>query len=256
MNSVRKLCLAIVLLLVAGAGRAQAQPLDLGKVADMLDNLYRGDSSIARMRLRVVKPSRTNELEMTAWSRGDQRALVVIDAPARDKGVSTLRVDDNLWQYLPKVSRTIRVPASMMLAPWMGSDFTNDDLVRALSYRKDFAAQLVGPSTEPAGLIVRFDALDKGEEARVGLWKRIDVVVAEDGGLPRVAKYYDRKGALARTLTFDMVKELGGRRIPSRMSLVSVQHPERRSELIYEALDFATSVPESTFSLSRLSANR
>src|SRR5690606_27260039 len=152
--------------------------------------------------LVVIKPERTTELSMRVWTQGEEKALVRIEAPARERGVATLRVEQNLWQFMPKISRTIRIPPSMLLSSWMGSDFTNDDLVRTNSYRRDFDAKLVGPAEDPKGFLVTFTE----KEGRVGLWKRIDVVMRQDGAVPLAAKYYDRKGRLARTMTFSEVK--------------------------------------------------
>ncbi|MBN2309857.1 MAG: outer membrane lipoprotein-sorting protein, partial [Candidatus Hydrogenedentes bacterium] len=151
--------------------------LDIDAVVKHFEDLYRSTSSISRATLTVTKPRQTRTLTMKAWTKGEDKALIVIEAPAREKGTATLKVDDNLWNYLPRIKRTIRIPPSMMLASWMGSDFTNDDLVKESSYREDYTYHLVGPSESPEGWLIQFDA----KPDVVGLWERFELVISRDG---------------------------------------------------------------------------
>ena len=240
-------------------GRAAAPLLDpqtgrpiIQNVIRYLDDLFRSDSSIARLSLVVTRPRRTQTLEMKVWTRGTEKALVVIEKPERDAGTATLKVGDNLWNYLPRIARTIRIPPSMMLSSWMGSDFTNDDLVRESSLLKDFDATLKGRSEEPKGWLVELTA----KEGVVGLWQRIEYIITPDASLPVQAQYFDRKGRLARTLTFEDVREFSGRRIPSHMVLTPTDKKGQKTEMFYKEIVFDVNVPEDTFSLSRLEQNR
>jgi hypothetical protein len=229
--------------------------LDLEAAVKYFEDLYRSESSISEAELTVTRPRQTRTMGMKVWTRGEDRALIVIQSPPRDKGTATLKVDKNLWNYMPKIKRTIRIPPSMMLASWMGSDFTNDDLVRESSYSEDYTYELVGRNEDPAGWLVRFDA----KPGVVGLWNRFEVVLSEDGTVPLVARYYDRKDRLSRTIYWDEVREFGGKRIPARMLLIpedEEEEEERKTQMRYLDIDFDVGVPESTFSLSRLERQR
>lgn len=226
-------------------------------ILDRLDDLYGSKSSIAEVSLTVTTPRRKRTLTMMIWSLGEEKALIVIQSPAREKGMATLKVEEDLWNYMPRTSRTIRIPPSMMLGSWMGSDFTNDDLVRESSLRKDFDSRLAGRSDDPAGWTIEL----KAKEGTVGLWDRIEYVVNDDATLPLRAKYYDRKGRLARVMDFTDVKQFGDRKVPSRLVLTPIAEngkPEkgRTTELLYKEIEFDADVPESTFSLSRLERKR
>jgi outer membrane lipoprotein-sorting protein len=226
--------------------------VDLDAVVKHFEDLYRSDSSISVAELTVTRPNRERTMTMKSWTRGREKALIVIQAPVREAGTATLKVDDNLWNYLPRIKRTIRIPPSMMLASWMGSDFTNDDLVRESSFTDDYTYELVGRSEEPPGWLVRFEA----KPDTVGLWKSLELVVSEDGTIPLVARYYDRKDRLARTMTWDEVREFDGRRIPSHMTLIPEDEEGHKTEMRYHEIDFDVEVPESTFSLSNLEQQR
>jgi outer membrane lipoprotein-sorting protein len=226
--------------------------VDVEDIVDYFEDLYRSESSVSVANLIVTRPRRTREMGMKVWTRGEDKALILIQSPPRDKGTATLKVDDNLWNYLPRIKRTIRIPPSMMLASWMGSDFTNDDLVRDSSFTRDYEYELVGHTEDPAGWLVVFHA----KPDLVGLWEKFELIISEDGLIPIQAKYYDRKGRHARTLYWDDVKVFDGKRIPAHMTLIPQDEEGQKTEMIYEEIDFDVDLPESTFSLSRLEQSR
>ena len=172
----------------------------------------------------------------------------------REEGVATLMVDKNLWNYFPRISRTIRIPPSMMQSAWMGTDFTNDDLVRETSFKEDYTYEVVKRTQDPNGWLVRFTA----KPDTVGLWDRFDLIVTPDARLPVEAKYYDRRDRLARTLYWDQVKTFDGRLIPAHMTLIPQDKDKQgdKTEMTYLDIDFSTNVPESMFSLSELERRR
>jgi outer membrane lipoprotein-sorting protein len=226
--------------------------VDLDAVVKYFEDLYRSDSSISVAKLTITKPRRKRTLEMKIWTRGEEKALIVIRSPARERGTATLKVDKNLWNYLPRIKRTIRIPPSMMLASWMGSDFTNDDLVKESSYSKDYEYELVGPSEQPKGWLVRFTA----KPDIVGLWNRFELILSEDARIPIEAKYYDRKDRLSRVMHWSDVKVFDGRRIPARMTLTPADKEGDITEMVYLDIDFDVTVPDATFSLSNLEQRR
>lgn len=245
---------ALWAVLISSVTPALAQPPqpELATITQHLDDLYRSSGTIARMEITMVAPRQTRTMRVRSWARGTDRSLIVIEQPARDAGTATLRIDRNLWNFLPRISRTIRVPPSMMLSSWMGSDLTNDDLTQSTSYRRDFTGTVVGRSESPAGWLIRYEA----REGVVGLWQRIEFVVDDAGALPLEARHYDRRMRLARVMRFLDVAEMDGRRIPTRMVLEPQDQEGRRTEMHYLSMDFDADVPESTFSLTELERRR
>ncbi|MFA7692292.1 MAG: outer membrane lipoprotein-sorting protein [Candidatus Hydrogenedentes bacterium] len=222
--------------------------LDLEGAIKYFENLYRSNSSVGEMEMTVVRPRRTQTMRMKAWTEGEDKSLIIVQAPPRDAGTATLKVDKNLWNYMPRIKRTVRIPPSMMLASWMGSDFTNDDLVRESSILDDYEYECVGPSESPEGWLLRCDA----KPGVVGLWNRIDLIVSKDGTLPIEARYFDRKDRLSRTLYWSDVKVLGGRQLPAVMRLVPEGEPGNETTMHYLSISFGETLPADIFSLSRL----
>ncbi len=246
------------LLALLAAGRSAVAvpppPPNVEALLERIDDLYRSKSSIARIDILVANARTTRTMRLKAWTRGEDDVLVVIEAPAREAGTSTLRVGKNLWNYLPRIARTIRVPPSAMLGSWMGTDFTNDDLVKEAKLHKDFLSRVDRRSETPAGWWLILEV----KPGIVGRWARIELFVSDEG-LPVEERHFDRKGRLARTLRFDDVRPLGGRRLPAHLVLTPVASDgpgEQRTEMRYLDVEFDVPIPEDTFSLSRLEESR
>ena len=126
--------IAALVLAALSLDAGAVQPPDVDAFLNHLDELYRSTSSTAPVEILVVTPRSTRTMRLKAWTRGEAQTLVIIEAPAREEGTATLRVVKNLWNYLPRIARSIRVPPSMMLGSWMG-DFTNDELVKESSFQ-------------------------------------------------------------------------------------------------------------------------
>ncbi len=221
---------------------------DAGVLLREMDELYRSDGTTARVEITIVSPRQTRTMRMRFWGQGEDHALMVIESPPRDAGTATLRVEDNLWNYLPKISRTIRVPPSMMMGSWMGSDLTNDDIVRDTSFEEDYDSRLVGRSEDPAGWLVRLDA----KPDLVGLWSRIDIVFDEETRLPLLTRSYDRRGRLSRMMHFEEPRVMDDRLIPTVMRVVPAREEGHSTEFRYLDVEFDVDLPADTFSLSRL----
>jgi Outer membrane lipoprotein-sorting protein len=251
--SIRVLALVLLAAVVppATAAAQGVRPPDVEGVLRRIDDLYRSASSIARIEILVTTPRTRRSLRLKGWTRGEDEALVVIEAPPREEGTATLRVGPNLWNYLPRIARTIRVPPSMMLGSWMGTDFTNDDLVHASLLHEDFTARLGDRSTSPPGWWIVLDV----KPDVVGRWARIELLVGDDG-LPIEERQFDRRGRLARTMTFDEVRLLGGRRLPAHLTLTPADLQGQRTEMRYLEAQFDVPLPGDTFSLDRLERGR
>ena len=155
--------------------------------------------------------------------------------------------DSTVQRKYPEAFANRPVPPSMMLGSWMGTDFTNDDLVKESSLRKDFNSRLGARSTSPVGWWIVLEV----KPGVVGRWSKIELLVSDDL-LPIQEKHFDRRGRLARTMTFDDIKTLGGRRLPTHLTLVPEDVQGQRTEMRYLALQFDVTLPDDTFSLARL----
>ncbi|MBL8616242.1 MAG: outer membrane lipoprotein-sorting protein [Deltaproteobacteria bacterium] len=234
---------------LAGAPPAAAAEPTIAELLDATDDLNRGASSHGVMAMQVQTARYTRSMKMEVWSQGEDRSLVRLLEPAKDKGVSTLRSGDNIWNYLPNVDRTVKVPAAMMGGAWMGSHITNDDLVRSSRLADDFSATMVAKPGVAGATSYRIELVAKPDAPVV--WGKVMVEIGADK-LPRKVEYFDEKGTLVRTLSFEEVKTIDGKPMPTVQRVVPADKPGEFTLLRVESMDFDVALPESTFTLQAL----
>lgn len=247
----RILALAAAGGLAAAPAAAQTDPL---AIIDRVDRLLRGDSSRGVATMEVVTEHWEREMTMEVWSLGTDYSLVRLRAPRRDAGTATLMAGDDIWNYLPKVDRTIKIPASMMGGAWMGSHFTNDDLVKESRLVDDFDVELAFEGDRDGAAVWEIRLTPKPEAAVV--WGRIDFRIRRADSMPLWARYYDEDGELARTMEYSAFAEMGGRLVPGVMDMRPADKPEERTTFRYEELEFDVDLAPSFFSLRTLQRGR
>ena len=240
-------------LLAPGVAPEESDSTGVDEIVDFLDRLYRSESSYSEMRMEVVTPHWERTLSMLAWSEGMDRTFILVTAPAREEGMATLRIDDEMWNYLPNTNTVMRVPPSMMMGSWMGSDFTNDDLVRETSFREDYSFSLVEYDGEDAGEACHFLRLVPGEDVPV-VWGSILCAVRSEDLLPVWMKYYDEHEELMREMTFSDYTELSGRIIPATMTLVPTDEEGNSTTVRYDHVEFDLDIDPEVFTLRNLRA--
>ena len=216
----------------------------LAGVIRTVNDLYRAGSSGARMTMTVVTARFTRELELRSWTRGKKEALVAVLAPAREAGMATLRTDEGLWSYAPRADRLVRIPTSLLADGWMGSHFTNDDLIRETDFTSDYDAALAW--SEDGGRRVLQVTLVPKPGAPV-VWSRVVYLLDPLDDLPLRAEYRDGD-RVARTLTFSDPHEVHGRRIPFTLLMVPADQPGEYTRIHYEQLDLDVPVDPGLFS--------
>lgn len=224
------------------------------EIIDRVDRLLRGESSRGVATMEVVTEHWERSLTLEVWSLGTEYSLVKVTSPAKEAGTATLKAQDDIWNYLPKVDRTIKIPASMMMGSWMGSHFTNDDLVKESRLVEDYDIEI---SFEGArdGVEVWELRLTPKPDAPV-VWGHIDYRVRQDDFMPLWARYYDEDGELVRTLAFSDFREMDGRLVPTVMNMQPQDKPGERTVVRYQELEFNIDIDPSFFSLRTLRRGR
>jgi outer membrane lipoprotein-sorting protein len=187
---------------------------------------------------------------MKIWSLGTEYALIRVAKPEKEAGTATLKVGNNIWHYLPKVNRTIKIPTSMMMASWMGSHFTNDDLVKDSQLIRDYFIAISFEGERNGVAVYEFTLTPKPQAAVV--WGKVVIEVRQADLMPTWQRYEDEQGVLVRELTFSAYKTMAGRLIPTRMEMRPTDKPGEQTVIMYDDLAFDVSLSEDTFSLRNL----
>lgn len=215
-----------------------------------MDEQMRGDQSKAELVMEIVSPNWQRTLEIRTDVKGKGEALTFIDAPAKEKGIGTLRLGNNMWNYFPKLKRKVTVSPSMLLASWMGSDFTNDDLLKASSMFEDYTHTFTPDQKVDGVTYTVIDNLAKSD-AKV-IWPRIETLADKKDCLPRYHRYYDKKGELIRTLKLTDVTTFDGHKVPKRWEMIPHKEQGRRTVMTYKSLQFKVNFKPTHFTLQNL----
>ncbi len=220
------------------------------EIVDKVDRIMRGESSIARITMEIQSKHWKRTLEAKAWSKGTERTLILILKPVKESGTATLKAEENIWNYLPKVERVIKIPSSMMMGSWMGSHFTNDDLVKESSMIRDYSITTSFEGTRRGEEVWEF-TLTPHEDAAV-VWGKVVLEVRQRDTMPTWQKYYDEDGELVRTLRFSDYTVMDGRMVPTRMEIRPVDSPDEYTRVTYDDLRFNVDLDDGFFSLRNL----
>jgi hypothetical protein len=220
------------------------------EILDRVDDLFRGRAANGRASMTVTTEHWSRTLALEFWSEGKEKSLIRILAPQKEKDTATLKVGNDIWNYLPKVKRVIKLPSTAMAASWMGSHFTNDDLVKESRMADDYTYATTFEGERDGRRIVEITCLPRPEAAVV--WGKVVVVVRADDLLPLEVHFFDEDLHPARTITYGEIRSLGGRTLPATLTVVPTDKPAESTVVRYEEIAYDVPLDPDTFSLRTL----
>ncbi|MEE4177175.1 MAG: outer membrane lipoprotein-sorting protein [Bacteroides sp.] len=237
----------LVLLMAPGVNALQAQGLSATEIVRKADEKFNGEeSSYSLMAMTIIRPAWERTIEFKSWTLGKDHALALITAPAKEAGQTFLKRESEMWRWDPTISRLIKLPPSMMSQGWMGSDYTNDDILRESSIVKDYDHEIIGEERQGGRLCYKI-RMTAREDASIVWGKQIQWIDKEEF-LVLKAELYDEDGYLVRTETGSDIKVMDGRTITSRIELIPEEEPENRTIIEIREISFNIPLEESFFS--------
>lgn len=250
-NLTKRLSMAFILLggTLLAVQSVAAEPT-AKQLIEQMENKLRGDTSQTRMQIEIERPRFTRTLVLDAWEdRKRDRSFMKIRLPKKDEGVAFLKWGNQLWQYIPKIGREIRIEGSLLQDSWMGSDFTNDDLVKASSSIEDYTHSFL---PDPAGGVKR--VLLTPKPAAPVAWGKMIMDVSAADAMPIRQEFYDHRMRLVKVQEYSDIKTMGGRRLPTRMEMFTIRNGKRVSstKMRFLSARFDANIPAYVFSRANL----
>ncbi len=219
---------------------------DAAALVRAVETQYQGKNSHGVMRMTIKTSRWSRTLEMESWTEGRDKFLTRILSPAKEKGTCTLKVDNNIWNYIPGIDRLIKIPSSLMGESWMGSHLTNDDLVKEnkidLLYQLEITRQASG-SVEITGTPLPDAAV---------VWGKLVYKIDTERMVPVSIEFFDEDGEKVRVMNFSEVRMIENRWLPMLFRIVPLDKPEEFTEMFYQSIDFSFEPPRDLFSLKSL----
>ena len=220
------------------------------EIIKKVDNNLQSDTGYSKIDMIMKTKRGTRTLALESWNEGTKKSFIKILAPKKDKGITFLKINTAMWQYVPRIQKTIKIPSSMMMSSWMGSDFTNDDMAKESSIIEDYIANISDETQSSYTL----DLIPKEDAAVV--WDKIVFEVAKENFVPLKATYFDEDGEAVRELLYLDVTKKGSRYFPTRWEMRNIDKPHNLTTILMKEVEFDIKLNPNMFtkrSLKRLS---
>lgn len=214
------------------------------------DEKFRGNTSQVEMTIRTVRPTWSREMSVKAWMKGADLAMILIQAPAKDKGIVFLKRKKEVWNWMPSLERTIKLPPSMMSQSWMGTDFTNDDLVKESSIVNDYNHSIIGDTVIDNRSCYILQLLPKPEAAVV--WGKLIVCIDKIDYLELHTRFYDEDGKLINTMNAYDVKVMDQRLIPTHFEMIPADKQHQKTEMVYKSVLYNRPIEDVFFTADKM----
>ena len=234
--------ITITVLLSATTLKAQ----DAKEIMWAADELIKSKSSYAEISMTIIKTDWTRTIGMKSWALEPDYALFYITEPARDKGTVTLKRKKEVWNWIPAAQKVIKIPPSMMLQSWMGSDFNNDDLVKESSIVNDYEHTVIAEENFNGYLCYKIKSIPKPEAGVV--WGKLISWITKKEKMQLKVEFYDEDDFLIKTYLGTEIKEMGGRVIPTHWEMIPVDRPGEKTTFDYHTIKFNIDTEEEFFS--------
>ena len=199
------------------------------------DNI-RGLTSITEMTIQIKRPAWTRTMSMKGWTKGEQYSMIVVTAPAKDAGTVFLKRVKEIWNWLPNIERVVKLPPSMMAQSWMGTDFTNDDLVKASSRIDDYTHKIVGDSVIEGRKCWKIQMIPLPAAAVV--WSKINMWIDRKDYLELRLEFYDEDNKLVNVMQGSDIRKIGGRWMPVKLEMIPVGKKGQETVITYNSAVF------------------
>ncbi|RLD20653.1 MAG: outer membrane lipoprotein-sorting protein [Bacteroidetes bacterium] len=209
-------------------------------------DLINGQSSQATITMTITRPKYTRSLEMKTWSSGSDYFMVYIASPAQEKGQVFMKRETDMWNWIPKISRMIKIPPSMMSQSWMGSDFTNDDLVKVNSLAVDYTHSIQGEEVIEGYECYKIELIPTLESAVV--WGKVNMWIAKTESFQMKMEYYDEDMELVNLMEASDVKQFGDRKLPAKMVMTPVKKEGQQTMMVTSEQTFNVDIDQGFFS--------
>jgi outer membrane lipoprotein-sorting protein len=229
---------------------ALAQSPDPKAIIRKVDEKLKGTTNRSEMKMTIIRPTWTREMTMKTWGKGDDYALVLVTAPERDKGTAFLKRGKEIWNWQPTIDRVIKMPPSMMSQSWLGSDFKNDDLVQQTSIVNDFSHKYLGSETLDGRSCHKIELIPHEDAAVV--WGKILSWIDREEYLELKVEFYDEDGYLVNTMLGKDIKDMGGKKLASRLEVIPADEEGHKTILEYLWIEFDKPIADNFFSVQNM----
>ena len=226
------------------------EDLDATEIVRRSDDLLRRLESYAKVEMKIVRPDWHRTLVIEGWTQGASNSLMRVLSPKKEKGVMFLKKNREAWQYVPAIDRIIKIPPSMMLQSWMGSDFTNDDIVRSESLVVDYTHQIIDEMEQEGARFWIIEGIPKPDAPVV--WGKIMFKIQQNNFVPNRADFFDEEDTVVKYYQTTDIENVEGVDVATCFTMYDKSRPGYSTTLTYRDITFSPNLENNLFSVRNL----
>jgi len=234
--------IGLLLLSISGI----SQDISGKQIIEKADELQRGETNQGEMSMTIIRPKWERTITMKNWSKGREFSMTYITSPVKDKGQVFLKRNSEMWNWVPTINRMIKIPPSMMSQGWMGSDYSNDDILKESSIVVDYTHKIIGKETLENIECYKIELSPKEDAAVV--WGKVIKWISKDEYWQLKTEYFDEDEELIRTEVASEIKQFSDRKLPSKMEIIPADKPGQRTVVYIISSEFNVKLDEGFFS--------
>jgi len=221
------------------------------EIVKIADSRLRGNSSYAEITITIVRPKWEKKMNLKNWSKGTEYSVSLVTSPAKEKGSVFLKRKKEAWNYLPTIERIIKLPPSMMTQNWMGTDFTNDDLIKQSSMVVDYTHKIIGTEIIENLTCWKLELIPNEESSVV--WGKLIVWIDKKNYMQLKTEFYDEDLEIVNRMVGSKLNEYNGKKLPSKLEFYPLDDKGNKTVIEYDVWNFDVSIPENYFSTQYVS---
>jgi outer membrane lipoprotein-sorting protein len=189
-------------------------------------------------------------MTVETWAKGPELAMILVHSPARDKGIVYLKRKKEVWNWVPALEKNIKLPPSMMSQSWMGTDFTNDDLVKESSVVYDYDHSILRDTIIANRACYLISMIPKPNAAVV--WGKIIVSIDKKDYLELHTRFFDEDGNLINIMNAYDIKLMDGRLIPTKFEMIPMDKASHKTIMTYRSIEYNKPLEDRFFTTEKM----
>ena len=242
----KKTVILFTVAFIAILGFANAQTLTATEIIKKANDKMQGKTNYMEMEMQIIRPKWTRTVVFKTCGKGREYSLTLITAPAKEKGQTFLKRQNEMWTWNPKINRLIKLPPSMMSQGWMGSDYTNDDILKESSMVTDYTHKIIGTETVSGRECWKIEMTPKEDAAVV--WGKVIKWIDKKDFMQLKSMYYDEDNELVKTEIASQIKMMSGRNLPTKMEIIPADNPKKKTIVYLKKVIFDIKIDDNFFS--------
>ncbi len=250
MNRIKTILIIVLPMIVALLFIQAKSELTASQIITKANELRYGETSVGEMTMKLERPSWSRTLSMKMWTKGTDYSMVILTAPAKEKGQVFMKRKTEMWNWIPKISRMIKLPPSTMTQGWMGSDYTNDDMMNEGSLVNDFDHKILKIEKQGEYDCYVIESTPKNDDDVI--WGKKISWISKDDFFNLKTESYDEDLYLVKTETASNVIQMGGKKLPSHIEIIPADEPGNKTIVELKNIVFDEKIEDSFFSQQKM----